>query len=155
MAVSYNARDILLKVGKEKKKFCTFYSMVISFLSDVLCFVAEKNIVLSWNILRWYCKNLVDQCTRETLRFIVYFLTAQQMALSCKRVWHPWALDGGSGTLNLSCGPMYGGCNFAPCSECDSRSFNHLHNLVQSLLGRIDTTHPVHFGVSLNYECGR
>ena len=73
LAVSYNARDILLKAGKEKKKFCTFYSMVISFLSGVLCFVAAKNIVSSWNILRRYCKNLVDWCARETLGFTVYF----------------------------------------------------------------------------------
>ena len=75
LAVSYNARDILLKVEKEKK-FCTFYSMVISFLSGVLCFVAAKNIVLSWNILRRYCKNLVDQCAKENLAVYCLFSAA-------------------------------------------------------------------------------
>ena len=74
-----------MKRAERKKKIVLSYSVVISFLSGVLCFVAEKKIVLSWNILRRNCKNLVDRCARETLRFIVYF---------------PWPyLESGSGVL--------------------------------------------------------
>ena len=137
LAVSYNDRDILLKAGKEKK-FCTFYSMVTSFLSGVLCFVTEKNIVLSRNILRRYCKNLVDQCARETLRFIVYFpwpyLESSLASLGTR--WRIRCLE----PVLQPYVQRYHAQNVI--------FFFHLH--VQSV-GR-DT--KLHFGVSLNYECG-
>ena len=74
LAVSYNARDILLKERKEQN--CLYFPTVWwSLFCLVFCvFVAEKRIVLSWIILKQNCKNLVDRCARETLRFIVYFL---------------------------------------------------------------------------------
>ena len=141
MAVSYNARNILLKRGggKEKKNFfCTFYSMVTSFLSDVLCFVAEKNIVLSWDIFRWYRKNLVDWCARETLQLLFIFcsliLKAGLASLGTR-----WRIRHLKPVLRPYV-QRYHAQNVI--------FFFHLH--VQSV-GR-DT--KLHFGVSLNYKCG-
>ena len=72
LAASYNAKDILLK--ERKKKFWYFPTVWWSLFCLVFCaFVAEKRIALSWIILKQNCKNLVDRCTRETLRFVIYF----------------------------------------------------------------------------------
>ena len=139
LAVSYNARDILLK--ERKKKILYFPTVWWSLFCLVFCvFVAEKRIVLSWIILRQDCKNLVDWCARETLRFNCLFSTA----LSWKRVWRPWALDGGSGAIKPVLWPyvwQYHAQNVI--------FFFHLHVLN---VGR-DT--ELYSGVSLNYECGR
>ena len=135
LAVSCNARDILLKVGE--KKNCTFYSMVASFLSDVLCFVAEKNIVLSCDFLRWYCKNLVDRCGRETLRFIFCGLILKVGLASLDTRWSIRCLK----PVLRSYVQRYHAQNVI--------LFSRLH--VQSV-GRGT---KLHFGVSLNYKCGR
>ena len=61
-------------IKREEKKILYFPTVWWSLFCLVFCvFVAEKRIVLSWIILRLNCKNLVDRCARETLRFIVYF----------------------------------------------------------------------------------
>ena len=51
-----------------------------------------------------YCKNLVDRCFQGNLA--VYFLIYSYAALYRMRFWRPWALDGDSGALNLSYGPI-------------------------------------------------
>ena len=56
-----------------------------------------------------YCKNLVDRCFQGNLT--VYFLIYSYAALYRMRFWRPWALDGDSGALNLSYGPI-------SCAEC-------------------------------------
>ena len=50
------------------------------------------------------CKNLVDRCFQGNLS--VYFLIYSYAALNRMRLWCPWALDGDSGALNLSYGPI-------------------------------------------------
>ena len=58
----------------------------------------------------------MDQCTRETLQFIVYCLFSA--ALSWKWVWHPWALDGGSGAIKPVLWPYVWQHCVALCCTC-------------------------------------
>ena len=52
---------------------------------------------------------MVDRCFQGNL--MVYFLIYSYAALYRMRFWRPWALDGDSGALNLSYGPVL-------CAEC-------------------------------------
>ena len=68
LLVNWSAKDILLK-----EKFWYFPTVWWSLFCLVFCaFVAGKRIALCWIILKQNCKNLVDRCARETLRFIIY-----------------------------------------------------------------------------------
>ena len=107
LAVNWSAKDILLK-----EKFWYFPTVWWSLFCLVFCaFVAGKRIALCWIILKQNCKNLMDRCTRETLRFIIYLrgLNLKAGLASLGSRWRNQA------PLNLSCSL----CMAIPCSECD------------------------------------
>ena len=67
-------------------------------------FVAGRRIALCWIILKQNCKNLVDLCTRENFRFIIY-LRSLNLKAGLASLGSRWR---NQVPLNLSCGPMYG-----------------------------------------------
>ena len=113
---------------------------MISLLSYVLCFVAVSRSVASWVIWNKTAKTWWTGAPGKP--FQVYCLFS--MALTWERVWRPWALDGGSGTIKPVLRPYVRRYHVQ-----NVISFFHLHVLN---VGR-DT--ELYSGVSLNYECGR
>ena len=123
-----------------KREILVFsYCLVNSFLSGVLCFCSWKENCFMLDYFETKLQKPGGPVHQGNL--VVYYLFSA--ALTWKRVWRPWALDGGSGAIKPVLWPYvqwYHARNVI--------FFFHLH--VQSV-GR-DT--KLHSGVSLNYECG-
>ena len=119
----------------QKKIFPFSYFMVISLPMFCTC-----SCVVSWVVQNETAKTWWTGAPGKPLQVYCLF----SVALTWERVWRPWALDGGSGTIT---------CPVALFLQWyhvqNVISFFHLHILS---VGR-DT--ELYSGVSLNYECGR
>ena len=84
--VSLAVKDILLK----RKTLVFSYCLVISFLFGVLCLCSWKENCFMLDYFKTKLQKPDGPVCQGNLA--VYYLF--YVALTCKRVWHPWALDG-------------------------------------------------------------
>ena len=122
----------------EKKKFCTFLPFGDLFLS-VLLFCSWKENCFKLNYFETALQKPGGPVCPGNLAVYCLFSTA----LTWKRVWCPWALDGGSGTIKFVLQPylrQYHAQNVI--------FFFHLH------VPNVGRDTELHSDVSLNYKCG-